>query len=340
MSKLIALRSGLDKGMFNDLPKVFSSHLKQQALLFDQVGILNLENNINFSIATLFDSLGKETGSLKSELEWLMENQIIFEPSIHQIQKEVLGTESGESLYLKLMEKVDKFKELADKPEKVTLTPEDIINGKGLEDIDIDDFIEDIEDAVTFQKSQHEIESIILRLIALGLERTEKITTVTTLPYEDYTRQMPKFGRSDVVQIVIDKLPLPDDMTAWEQIIDYREDPENQKNILALRRWIRKISSEELAKAELEEEIEWLINEFQEHMKYHKIKANAETLEVLVKAPLEIIEDLVKLKWSKIPEPFFAVKKRQLMLMEAEMNAPGKELAYIIKSREAFESQE
>jgi hypothetical protein len=112
-----------------------------------------------------------------------------------------------------------------------------------------------------------------------------------------------------------------------------------KKNLLALRRWIRKISTEEMSKAEIEEEIEWLINEFQAHIKYHKIKATTETLEALVKAPLEIIEGLVKLKLSKIPEPFFALKKRQLMLMEAELNAPGKELSYIIKTREAFQSQ-
>ena len=107
-----------------------------------------------------------------------------------------------------------------------------------------------------------------------------------------------------------------------------------------MRRWIRKISTDELSKAEIEEEIEWLINEFHKHMKYHKIKADTETIEVLVKAPLEIIENLVKLKLSKIPEPFFALKKRQLMLMEAEINAPSKEMAYIIKTRETFQSHE
>src|SRR5690606_17726888 len=115
---------------------------------------------------------------------------------------------------------------------------------------------------------------------------------------------------------------------------------ENQKNLLNLRRWIRKISSENLPSTEIEEEIEWLINEFQTHMKFHKMKANTETLEVIVKTPLEIIENLVKLKLSKLPEPLFALKKRQITLIEAELNAPGRELAYIIKSKDAFQSDE
>jgi hypothetical protein len=75
-------------------------------------------------------------------------------------------------------------------------------------------------------------------------------------------------------------------------------------------------------------------------MKVHKMKTNTETLEVIVKAPLEIIEDLVKLKFSKIPEPFFAIKKRQINLMEIELNAPGREISYIIKTQEAFQPHE
>lgn len=91
---------------------------------------------------------------------------------------------------------------------------------------------------------------------------------------------------------------------------------------------------------EIEEELDWLLNEFQDHMKLHKLKANTETLEMIVKIIPETLENLIKLKFSKLPEPFFALKKRQISLMEAELNAPGKEISYIIKTREAFQSQE
>jgi len=153
--------------------------------------------------------------------------------------------------------------------------------------------------------------------------------------YTEYTRELPNSRKSTVAQVVISKLPLPNNETPWEQIIDYRSNSENQKNLLNLRRWIRKISAEILSPIEIEEELEWLMNEFQDHMKLHKLKANTETLEVMVKAPFEIIENLI-FKISKIPEPFFALKKRQVNLMEAELNAPGREMAYIIKTRETF----
>jgi hypothetical protein len=143
----------------------------------------------------------------------------------------------------------------------------------------------------------------------------------------------------DVVQIAINKLPLPDQTTPWEQIFDYRNDPNTQQSLFSLRRWMRKISEQNLPSHEIEEELEWLINEFQTHMKLHKMKSNTETMETLIKVPLELLENLVKFNFSKIPDPLFAIKKRQLSLMEAEINAPGKEIAYIIKTNEAFSSQ-
>jgi hypothetical protein len=91
---------------------------------------------------------------------------------------------------------------------------------------------------------------------------------------------------------------------------------------------------------EIEEEIEFLIHEFNRHMKLHKLKANTTTLETMIKAPLEILEDLVKLKFSKIPEPFFAIKKRQILLMEAEINAPGREISYLIKTNDIFSNKD
>jgi hypothetical protein len=75
-------------------------------------------------------------------------------------------------------------------------------------------------------------------------------------------------------------------------------------------------------------------------MKLHKMKANTETVEVLVKLLPETIENLIKLKFSKIPEPFFAFKKRQINLLEAELNAPGREMSYIIKTQKTFQPHE
>ncbi|GAB1472034.1 hypothetical protein MASR2M66_29120 [Chloroflexota bacterium] len=327
MTKFIALRSvfidQLSRSLYNDL----SSKLKQHSLIFDRIGILELRNffesvdsfrnNPNFSRGFLINKLEP----IALELQWLIENDIVFELTL----EEDLGEQAANSYFSKIDSRhsVEEVLKLSTKLVKAGTT--DVKSFKNQTDL------------VGFLKAN---DLVVLRLMAIIMETTKGITAVTTLPFTEYTRDLPNSNKSNVAQIVISKLPLPNDETPWEKLIDYRNDSSNKKNLLNLRRWIKKISTENLSSSEIEDELQWLINEFHNHMKFHKMKANTETLEVMVKAPLEIIEDLVRLKFSKIPEPFFALKKRQINLMEAELNAPGKEISYIIKTQEAFQSQE
>jgi hypothetical protein len=176
----------------------------------------------------------------------------------------------------------------------------------------------------------------ILRLMSIIMEKVKGVTAVTTLPHTEYNRDLPNSNKSNVVQIVINNLPLPNNETPWEQIIDYRNDLETQKYLMSLRRWISNTSKQNLSSIEIEQEIESLINDFQEHMKLHKLKANTETVEVIVNSSADIIGNLLTLKFSKVINPLFAIKKRQLSLLEAESNAPGREMAYIIKTKDTF----
>jgi hypothetical protein len=297
----------------------YSSQIKQQVLLFDQIGVRRLGRFIPEEIG--HSNISKDEPNQNFfELKWLFENEILFDPQIRHIDLDEIHKILGENFASQYDEANKEVKRIIESGKK-----------KG--------YINIKEGNKAFQ-SIEKLDQIVLRLISKQIEKHGDFTAVTTLSEHSYTYETPSSKKNNVIQIVINNLPLPNIETSWEKIIDYRNDPDNNKDLLNLRRWIRKISSEEISPVEVQEEIEWLQNEFQAHMKYHRIKANTETLEVLVKAPLEIIEDLVKLKLSKIPEPLFALKKKQLMLMEAEINAPGKEMAYIIKSRETFPSEE
>jgi hypothetical protein len=317
VSKLFALRSG-----FEDIVNIFdlnySSQIKQQALLFDHIGILRL-NAIQAMEEIVTDTQKEKISHNLMELQWLTKNKIIFDPMLLPKDLERLLTMSGQHHAIKYREADDEIKKWERKRKNKKRTEKELSNFFG---------------AMARQ------DSIFLRLLSTALDKNEDYTTVTTLPEADYAQELSNSTKRDVVQVVISNLPLPDTVTPWEQIIDFRNDSDNKKNLLTLRRWIRKISVEEIRTAEVQEELEWLINEFESHMKLHKMKANTETLEVMVKAPFEIIENLINLKFSKIPEPLFALKKRQINLMEAELNAPGREMAYIIKSRDTFQSQE
>ncbi len=320
MSKLIALKSGTHE-ILSDAWLSDFSNLKQEALLFDQIGIYKLGKFYKTLTETqgifskLYPNLSNKIDTIIMELEWLRQTGVVtelrMEEELHSQIIEEFERKAPSQMFedaKKLLKKI------------IEIQTSDLINS------------EDEAERISLKREQH---FALLRLMSIVIETTQGVTAVTTVPYTEYSRELPNSRKSSVTQIAINKLPLPNNETPWEQIIDYRNDPENRKNLLNLRRWIRKISIESPSPAEIEEEIEWLMNEFQSHMNVHKMKANTEVLEVIVKAPLE----LLGLKFSKIAEPLFVLKKRQINLMEAELNAPGREMAYIIKARDTFQSQ-
>jgi hypothetical protein len=79
-----------------------------------------------------------------------------------------------------------------------------------------------------------------------------------------------------------------------------------------------------------------MVNEYAKAMRIHHIKASQSFVDVFVISPLEIIENLVKFKWSKIAKGALSVDKRRIELLESEMKAPGRECAYVFDARKRF----
>jgi hypothetical protein len=323
VSKLIAVKSGSYE-ILHDAWNSDFSNLKQEALLFDQIGIYKLSNFYR----TLEDSVHlfnrfvpnspNKPEIIISELEWLQQKGVIFELKI----KEELSESHFRHLDPNTGQKYEDAKNLLRKV--IEIQTLDLKNVDG-------------------EKRKLELireqQVALLRLMSIVMETARGITTVTTFPSSEYAAQLPNSSKGNVAQIVINNLPLPSNETPWEQIIDYRDDSETQKHLSSLRRWISRTSKQNLSSLEIEEEIESLIYDFQEHMKFHKMKINTETLEVLVNSSADVIGNLLTLKFSKLLDPLFAIKKRQLSLLEAEITAPGKEMAYIIKTRDVFQSE-
>jgi len=144
------------------------------------------------------------------------------------------------------------------------------------------------------------------------------------------------FHASNVLEVILEKLPVPNEDVEWRQIIEYRADPDSSQKFTALRVWMQDIARKDYSKNEIEDRIEHLINEYENHLKLHKLKFESCKASIMVTTPLEILENLVKFKWSQIGKALFSFKEKQFDLMEAEMNAPGKEVAYILKANEKF----
>ncbi len=343
------------------------AQLKRQVLLFDKIGLLDLDR--------LFKGNDQATRKMRDEesewvnnLAWLTDQQILFPI------KDVTNTELFSNFQPEILPYATKLRERAESllaPDKLNAVEQKLkkmrrIN-KALIRVDdaLNEFVNGLKDKVYSSNNMlqlkkriawlnklranegldytneinesEEIFSILIRLSALKMEsENKKASFIPLLSLPDYYSEIPASRKNDVVEIVINKLPLPSATTPWEAILDYRNDNETRKSLRALRNWMRNIASKDLPAREIEDELESLMDEFDNHMKLHKLKADTEVLQTLVKAPLGLIENLLRVKPTQIIEPLFAFRKRRISLMEAEINAPGKEIAYIVKANETF----
>jgi hypothetical protein len=138
------------------------------------------------------------------------------------------------------------------------------------------------------------------------------------------------------MRIVLTALPLPTDETPWEQIIEYRNDPDSRAKFLDLRNWISEVAQGTLSPNEVEEKLEYLLSQYRRHLEIHRLKANAGTLETLVVTGADILGNLVSFQWGKAAKALFSIKVRQLALLEGELTARGSEVAYVMKARDTF----
>lgn len=142
--------------------------------------------------------------------------------------------------------------------------------------------------------------------------------------------------KTSIVRLVINEIPTPDETFTFNDVLDFRNDNDNRRRYLGLLTWINKISKENLNIEEISEEYFYLMSEFENEFRTKKIHKELNTLEIFLKIPFEIAENLVKINWSKIPGLFIELKRNSLTTYESEFNLPGKELAYIFKAKEKF----
>lgn len=174
------------------------------------------------------------------------------------------------------------------------------------------------------------------RVASAFLNRFARSDNATAIIQENLPIDLPNFKSAKVLEVVLEKLPIPDENVEWQQIVEYRADPDSSAKFTALRVWMQDIASKEYTKQEIEERVDHLLNEYERHMFFHKLKYQTAAGHILVNAPLEILENLVKFKWSSIGKSIFSFKEKQFDLMEAELKAPGRELAYISKANAKF----
>lgn len=140
----------------------------------------------------------------------------------------------------------------------------------------------------------------------------------------------------DVINLVLTKFPIPDDSISWEALIDFKKNNDLQIYRLGLINWITEIANSNYNILEIEQKLEYLLKQYEERLKLEKIKYHTGSTEIVVTTSLAVIENLIKLNFSKAAETVFKLRNKKIDLLLGETLAPGREVAYINKTIEKF----
>jgi hypothetical protein len=140
---------------------------------------------------------------------------------------------------------------------------------------------------------------------------------------------------TDVLSILVPSMPIPEQDTPWEKIIDFRSDQQSRDKFVRFRRWATELSTQPEEIGKLDEKLKWMIYDYAKHMEFYKMKTRQSLFEVLVSTSADLVLSLPKVLMG-LAKPGFALKKREYELMEADLHAPGKEIAYLYDARQSF----
>jgi hypothetical protein len=304
------------------------------------------------------------------ELEWLIENELVLNRPIEKIfpdlsalgddykknvmfgvsqlcemlfgvftsklVKEALKSEKARSEMLIELRKSGNKGTNADSLDKAISDLNQLFRKKILPRFESDGYIA----PVKFKENDFEnslIESVVtsndflIRAESIRLNSEEGFSSVPILTGKQSFNDKADERKAQVFQIVFDSVPFPSVDVPWEQIIEFKSDPDARTKRLALRNWITEISVNKLPLSEIEEKLEFLLDQYEQQMKIHKINYKKGILETIVTTTAEMIENLAKLRLGKLAQMPFSLKANKIKLMQEELKAPGCEVAYISK---------
>lgn len=313
-----------------------TSPLKRLAIAFNQLFIHDLSTPILKN-----KEFNKQNPEAIADLNWLLENGILIERNVtdkikienpeyenlmavsethvKQVVNSLFDIDLDELLNSK--NKTDYKKLLRNKIDSLTkLTKEDLKKKAEIEE---------------FKESVILAQMHLTRMKCIEIRELENLDALPILPIK-ISENKDAVDKNDVFEIVVNSLPIPNDSTPWEQILEFRANPDSYSKFLALRNWINETARGQLSPIEIEQKLEYLLDQYRQHMNLHKIKTNAGLLETIVVTGGEVLGNLITFQWGKSAKALFALKSRKIALLEGELTSPGNEVAYIIKAQESF----
>ncbi|MCK0109537.1 hypothetical protein MWU58_09545 [Flavobacteriaceae bacterium S0825] len=328
-------RNGLIYWNYNKIQTIKRDLLFFEHLVYDIDFYKNYINNLNFSNNIVGNNaLKSHIDELKSTIYFLEDQDLLSSfnrkeiiTSLESIKQEhPIISKSVEDFFNNMSKLLDSQQEALGVKLKLLNIVKDYPQNKGK--IDTQDIIRMSLDGINFDNVSRHLSSY---MSALNFNETYTPITNSFTSIESKNNV-----EEQIYKLVISNIPTPKTNIPFQEIIDFRNDSDNIIRYNRLIHWIKNISKSGLKINEVKDELEYLTLDFENHMKLHKQDYELTDLEVFVFLPLEFAEKIIKMQWSKLPDTIFKIKKNKVKLLIEESNAPGREMAYIIKTNEKF----
>jgi len=144
-----------------------------------------------------------------------------------------------------------------------------------------------------------------------------------------------KVRAANVQRVVVQKFPYPDDSTSLERLLEFRDDLDVKRMLVSLRRWASNVLATR-SEAEIAQELDYLLSEYEHHMKVQELKVKKGVWETVLTAAAETVEHAPRLRFGRLAKSLFSISSRKIDLLEAELKAPGREIAYLSRVYNTF----
>jgi hypothetical protein len=179
----------------------------------------------------------------------------------------------------------------------------------------------------------------LTRLFALQVRKIEGRDACATIPSGDNTLdhddQRPE--QHDIMKISV-VVPVPDETVSWDDILQYREDPDSQNRFIALKEWMSDVACGSLTGAEVGEKLEVLLDRYRKLLETHQVQINWTRLEAYVVTRADVLRELDAFRQTQRSGALFSVEGRNLTLLEGESTSAGSEVAFVIQAKSMLAS--
>lgn len=311
-------------------------HLQQVLLYFDRLAVINLPG-LKYTLTKCGNS---DDTSLWKNYEWLQDQGLVFDLGIPRYQSVPLEGPLARDLAL-LTTIAILFEPKGPTRQQVL----DEIGGSA----EMWQYMFNVfrslnpEDYITLLYTYN---LLIARLWAAQIASQQGDEVSVTLPFNlnknverllDYAQPDNEVtSHNSVLEVVVRNLPTPTEDVTWEEILQFRGDLDSKRKLTALREWVNDVARARLTAREVEQKLAYLLDEYDAHMRLHRIKTKSGLLRTICVTSAEVMENILKLKLGDLAKMPFELHEKHVALLEAERSAPGRQLAYLLQAREIF----